>query len=217
MMRKLIVVWGLALLALSLAACGGGATEGAQPVPTLGREQPTARPSSTAFDVQTSDAGRVVIDVTPLTLSGDDWHFDVALNTHSVSLDFDLTEVSVLRCDQGQEYAPAAWEGDGPGGHHRSGVLKFASLDHPTSFVEIVVRDVAVPERVFRWEMPRTTGSSAVTQSSPATDDGPAHLVLSGQEFHFGEVIMSQGVVAQTMEITNSGPGRLRIEKVEPT
>jgi len=31
-------------------------------------------------------------------------------------------------------------------------VLRFTSLDHQSSFVELVIRDVAnVPERVFRW------------------------------------------------------------------
>jgi len=118
----------------------------------------TRQPSTSGYDLspRRNDAGRVVVDVTPLTLSGDIWEFGMALNTHSVNLDFDVTKVSVLRCDQGQEYTPTVWEGPGPGGHHRSGVLKFAALDHPTSFVEIVIRNVAgVPERVFHWDGPR--------------------------------------------------------------
>jgi hypothetical protein len=244
MLKKSIVVWLLAILALILAACGGQATTAlpeAQLPATATQERPAAPPPTPVrgapersddqregappsaphtFDTQTSDAGRVVVDVTPLTLNGDTWDFDVALNTHSVNLGVDMTEVSVLRCDQGSEHAPVAWDGAGPGGHHRSGTLTFAALDHPTSFVEIVIRDVAgEPERLFHWEMPgddSAAGNSA-DRVTPATDDGPARLVLSSPEFHFGDVVMSQGVVVRTIDITNTGPGTLRIEGVEPT
>jgi hypothetical protein len=184
--------------------------------------------SSSGWDLSTqrNNAGRVEIDVTPLALGGDIWEFEVALNTHSVDLGFDLTEVGALRCDQGQEFEATAWDGAGPGGHHRSGVLKFAALDHPTSFVEVVIRDVAkVPERVFRWDVPgeaEALDDNSVTQSSPpqspsAAADSPARVTLSDQEFHYGDVAMSEGAVWQTMDITNTGGDVLRIEGVEPT
>lgn len=230
MTKKLWLVSSLTVLVLLLAACGGrqaatsenkssntGSAEGQSPA----REQePPQLPAAAGLDTQTSDAGRVVVDVTPRSLSGDAWTFDVALNTHSVNLDYDLTQISALRCDQGQEFAPVAWEGAGPGGHHRSGVLQFAALDHPTSFVELVVRDVAgTPERVFHWEMPATE-LDEVPASPPAPasqDEGAAHLSLSTQEFYFGDVVMSQGVVSRTIEVANLGPGVLHIDGVEPT
>jgi hypothetical protein len=220
------------LAVLLLAGCAGKQSEG-----EIRPSAPTAQPSPPAAETRQSpnsgwdlpprrnDAGRVVIDVTPLTLSGDAWEFEVAFNTHSVNLGFDVTEVGVLRCDQGQEYTPTAWDGSGPSGHHRSGVLKFAALDHPTSFVEIVIRDVAgVPERVFRWDVPRRAESSpggsaaqaAAPQPSPTADD-PAHLALAAEEFNFGDVPMSLGVVSAVETIVNSGPGTLHIEGVEPT
>ena len=178
------------------------------------------------LSTQQNNAGRVEIDVTPLALDGDIWEFEVALNTHSVDLGFDLTEMGVLRCDRGQEFEAVAWDGSGPGGHHRSGVLKFAAPDHPTSFVEVVIRDVAkVPERIFKWDVPGEAESPAddnVTQSSTPQSpsiaaDGPARVTLSEQEFHFGDVDMSRGAVLRTIDITNTGVDTLRIEKVEPT
>lgn len=236
MVKKRFALSVLALLALVLAACGGQDANTAQDAPPQAMPQggqsmaqePLALPTSQrspAFDTQSSDAGRVVVDVTPLTLSGDAWEFDVALNTHSVNLGFDMTEVSALRCDQGQEYTPTAWDGSDPGGHHRSGVLKFAALDHTTSFVEIVIRDVAgEPERVLHWEVPAaessldsTDAQVAASQSAPIAEEGPAHLVLSNQEFNFGDVVMSKGGVSKIVDITNTGPGILRIEGVEPT
>jgi len=218
------------LAVLLLAGCAGKQSEG-ETRPSVSTAQPnpptteTGQPSTSGWDLSSrrNDAGRVVIDVQPLKLDDDQetWEFAVALNTHSVNLAFDMTEVSVLRCDQGQEYTPTVWEGPAPGGHHRSGVLKFAALDHSTSFVEIVIRDVAeVPERVFRWDVPSRAESSpggSMAQSSPTVDDSPAHLGLSAEEFNFGDVPMSVGVVSAMMNIVNSGSGTLSIEGVEPT
>lgn len=220
------------LAVLVLTGCPGqqAAGEGRPSVSTAQPSPPTTetrQPPTSGWDLSSrrNDAGRVVVDVAPLTLSGDAWEFEVAFNTHSVNLGFDVTEVSVLRCDQGQEYTPTVWEGPGPGGHHRSGVLKFAALDHSTSSVEIVIRDVAeVPERVFRWDVPSRAESSpdgsavqvTAPQPSPTTDDSPAHLALSAEEFNFGDVPMSAGVVSAVETIINSGSGTLRIEGVEP-
>lgn len=173
------LVLAVAILAvLLLAGCAGKQPERgrlsvstAEPGPSTTE---TRQSFSSDWDLspRRNDAGRVVIDIVPLSLSDDPWEFEVAFNTHSVDLGFDVAGVSVLRCDQGQEYAPTAWDGSSPGGHHRSGVLKFAALDHPTSSVEIVIRDVAgVPERVFHWDLPRRAeslpGDSAVRAAIP--------------------------------------------------
>jgi hypothetical protein len=223
----------IVLVGLLLVNCAGSAQGSASPPAT--RTTPSGQnagerqqPSSSGWDLspRRNDAGQVSIDVTPLTLGDDVWEFEVALNTHSVNLDFDVTKVSALRCDQGREYLPVAWDGSGPGGHHRSGVLKFTALDHPTSSVEIVIRDVAsVPERVFEWDTPSEAASpvggiaagSSIAQPSATAGDGPPQVGLSGQEFHFGDVVMSQGAVQETIEITNAGSGILHIEGTEPT
>ncbi len=86
--------------------------------------------------------------------------FSVAMNTHSVDLDaVDLSQVAVLRTDQGAEVRPTGW--DAPkGGHHRSGTLTFPAttpgggvvLGDGTHSFELLIRNVAgVPERSFRW------------------------------------------------------------------
>jgi hypothetical protein len=221
------------LSALLLASCTGKLSNQANPTaapaaqPDRTQEEAPATPSS-GWDLapQIDSGGQVTIEVAPLALGEDVWEFKVALNTHSVDLGFDLTEVSTLRCDRGQEFEAAAWDGSGPGGHHRSGVLRFAALDHPTSTVEVVIRDVAkVPERVFRWDVPGEAGLPAdtnVTQSStpmpPSTSaGGMAKVTLSDREFDLGNVVMRKGIVRQTMEITNEGNDVLRIEGVYPT
>ncbi len=161
------------LAVLLLAGCAGQQPEGEiQPsTPTTQPSQPTAetsQPSTSGWDLssRSSDAGQVVINVQPLKLDDDQetWEFNVALNTHTVELPYDLTQVAVLRCERGEEHQPLAWDGSPPGGHHRRGVLRFTPLDHGSSFIEVVIRGVAeVPERVFRWETQETS-----TDLSPA-------------------------------------------------
>jgi hypothetical protein len=64
----------------------------------------------------------------------------------------------VLRCDRGDEHAALAWQGSPPGGHHREGVVQFAALEHSSSAIEIVMRDIGgMPERVFRWDVGRAS------------------------------------------------------------
>jgi hypothetical protein len=76
------------------------------------------------------------------------------MSTHSVDLGEDMAVVSTLRDDQGREYRPVSWNGDGPGGHHRSGVLEFPALEGSPKSVTLVIRDIAkVPERVFGWDL----------------------------------------------------------------
>ena len=108
------------------------------------------------FEPQSNSEQAVTVLVTPLNLpeGGETLDFEVAFNTHSVDLSFDPAAISVLRDDQGREYAAIAWEGSEPGGHHRSGVLKFTVPENVPAFVEVVIRGVAgVQERVFHWDV----------------------------------------------------------------
>ncbi len=155
------------LAVLVLTGCASGQFEG----PT------NTSPTASGWDLspRRSDAGRVVVDVQPLGLENDQefWDFNVALNTHSVDLEYDLSQVAFLRCERGRDYDPVSWEGSPPGGHHRQGVLRFTPLDHPSSFLELVIRDVAgVPERVFRWENQRA--SVPALAPAPVGDAQPA-------------------------------------------
>jgi len=78
----------------------------------------------------------------------------MALNTHHGSLDYDLSKISVLVCDQGKTFKPIRWEGSAPGGHHRRGELVFPEIDHKVSHLKLVVKDIYnVPERVFDWNI----------------------------------------------------------------
>ena len=108
-----------------------------------------------AYDAQDSNENGVRVTVTPQVLSPDKpAQFEIRLNTHSVALEQDLTQVAELRGTQGQVYAVTGWDGSPPGGHHRSGTLTFANLQGSIDGVTLVLRDIAgVPQRTFSWKI----------------------------------------------------------------
>ncbi len=90
----------------------------------------------------TSNENNVEFSVTPLSTS----EFDISISTHSVSLDFDLTEISKLEDDLGNSYKPISWDGSPSGGHHRSGTLKFQQIDKKAKSIKLTITDSAVRE-----------------------------------------------------------------------
>ncbi|MFQ5611867.1 MAG: lipoprotein [Anaerolineae bacterium] len=155
MKRWLLIIAFLIVTGL-IAACGADGREAAPQAEVSQSAPAPARSNGPAFTTQSNGERAVSVDVTPLNLAsgGDTLEFEVAFNTHSVDLSFDPAAISVLRDGQGREYPAIAWEGSGPGGHHRSGVLRFQVPDRASDFVEVVIHDVAgVPERVFHWDL----------------------------------------------------------------
>lgn len=105
---------------------------------------------------QTSAEGEVTVEVRPLELDkGKSPTFEVVLNTHSVELDADLKK-DVVMIVEGKEYIAFSYEGDPPGGHHRTGVVSFSALATSPRKIEIIVKNVGgVGERRFAWEITR--------------------------------------------------------------
>jgi hypothetical protein len=106
------------------------------------------------FETRTSEQGQVTIKVTPETLSGGQGKFRIVFDTHSVDLNQDLVEIAVLTDGQGNTYTPTRWEGSGPGGHHREGILVFELINSSTSYLELTIKNVGgVSERLFKWSL----------------------------------------------------------------
>lgn len=108
-----------------------------------------------AYDTKESNESGVRVTVTPQVLSSDKpAQFEIRLNTHSVALDQDLTQVAELRDTQGHVYEVKGWDGSPPGGHHRSGTLTFSNLQGSIDGITLVLRDIAgVPQRTFSWKI----------------------------------------------------------------
>lgn len=83
--------------------------------------------------------------------------FDVRMNTHSVNLDaYDMETLCFLRIDGGPEEKALGWFKPGGGGHHVSGVLKFAGpISSSAKSLQVIIREIGgVPERIFEWRLP---------------------------------------------------------------
>lgn len=120
-------------------------------------ENDSASQEAIELPAKINSEGGVSFEVKPLNFSfGEPVVFDIAINTHQGSLDFDLTAVAVMVDDKGTRYEAIEWDGSPPSGHHRFGKLKFPSLNKDATAFKLIIKDVyGVPERAFEWELPR--------------------------------------------------------------
>ena len=112
--------------------------------------------SAAELEARTSNAAGVTVKVTPKDVApgSSTWTFAVVLDTHSRDLSDDLVKDSALVDARGTRYAPIAWEGAPPGGHHREGVLRFKGLGpEPGAFELQIRRPGESAARVFRWTL----------------------------------------------------------------
>lgn len=119
--------------------------------------QPTNQPPNPVqWETKSDEQQPVAITTTPVELSSNApiWKFDISFDTHSGSLDDDPLTVITLSDDTGNEYQPTAWEGPGPGGHHREGILLFTAIRPMPAYVQLNIKNVGgIPERSLQWNL----------------------------------------------------------------
>lgn len=126
----------IAILILIMAAVSGCLS---------GKEPQPENPADTSQERVNSEAG---VTITAVNLGNNT--FDIKLDTHSGSLDYEMAKISYIRDRKGNMIIPESWNG-GIGGHHFEGTLKFPKFDDIAGF-ELVFQDVAgVKERVIKW------------------------------------------------------------------
>lgn len=118
-------------------------------------------PAAPAADLPRTDSqGSVEFVVTPLNLSqrGETLDFDVAMNTHSVNLSWNLAAQSKLTTDTGMEVKGQGWPVGG--GHHDSGTLSFPAkgvdgtpLLAGAKKLTLTIQNAGAPERTFVWDL----------------------------------------------------------------
>ncbi len=136
MKLKVIIIALLILISTAISGCLSGSEQ---------TPQQTAPPADLSEQKENSEAGVTIIAV----YLGNN-AFDIKLDTHSGSLDYEMAKISSVRDSKGNIIKPEAWDG-GIGGHHFEGTLKFPKFDDSRGF-ELVIRDVAeVKERVLKW------------------------------------------------------------------
>jgi hypothetical protein len=121
---------------------------------------PTQSSESTPDLTRSDSQGAVEFDVTPLNLDnpGDTLIFDVSMNTHSVDLSMELSQLAVLSTDDGKTLQAIQW--DAPkGGHHVEGKLSFpTTLDGKNILtganeITLTITNVDAPSRIFTWQL----------------------------------------------------------------
>ena len=156
-MKKQVVVSLVMLLSLMVAACSSPTTSSLAPAASSASAA-AANATSAGDDLtQTEDEAMVTVAVTPLNLNDKSvatLDFKIALNTHSVDLGYDLTQIATLSNDAGEKVQPTKWDGPTSGGHHVSGMLSFPALKNRGQTVTLTLRGIAaVPERTFTWKV----------------------------------------------------------------
>jgi len=86
----------------------------------------TKSASTATLPARTVDAGAVTVKLEPTQLDANGAVIKVSFDTHSVDLGFDVARQARLVVN-GNAWPAAGWSGDGPGGHHRAGELRFTA------------------------------------------------------------------------------------------
>ncbi len=163
---KTSVVITLIMVIFLLTACGNDATEEETAVTDIQiasqvQEVPDDVEKNTIHETLVDQQGAVTVAVTPLNLETTNVEtvsFEVAMDTHSVDLSMDLATLATLTTENGNEVLATEWDAE-MGGHHVSGILSFpvvvdgTDLLQGASELELIIRDVDAPERVFSWQL----------------------------------------------------------------
>ena len=121
-------------------------------VATLGSDgSPPATTNTSGLEPQIVSAGEIDITIEPVQLDDDGAAFGIALDTHSVELSSDLAGDARLEVG-GAAWPATAWDGDGPGGHHREGTLTFAATGPATGSVRLTLAGFGEPVEAT-WEL----------------------------------------------------------------
>lgn len=91
----------------------------------LARGQDDTPPvTGSALAAKSVTAGEITVRLEPHHVDGTGAEFRLTLDTHSEELDMDLVAGAELVVG-GNQWEATSWDGDGPGGHHREGSLRF--------------------------------------------------------------------------------------------
>lgn len=109
-----------------------------------------------ALKSQSNEQGEVAVTITPRSVlpTAETWSFNVLLDTHSVELNEDMVSIAVLTGNGSEQYRSTGWQGDGPGGHHREGVLLFKPIIPMPTLLTLSLSNLGgVSVRTFSWQV----------------------------------------------------------------
>jgi hypothetical protein len=152
----LLLVIILVLMVAGLMFMLGKARQAAQTTSDVDPMSVQMKPDTGGFlATKTDTQTNIGVEVTPVSLSATstEWTFDIAMNTHSGSLDADLTKTGSLTDDAGNISQPIRWDGDSEGGHHRAGLLTFKPITPLPKSVTLKLSGIGGVDRTFTWQL----------------------------------------------------------------
>lgn len=105
------------------------------------------------YEEKEDNQGKVTVTVIPLKIGrGENTVFEVSLETHTVELDKDLKNISMMVDDKGNKYKPTGWTG-GQGGHHIKGNLVFPPVSKDAKSIKLTIKEIDNLDRDFEWSV----------------------------------------------------------------
>lgn len=146
MSRRRVIVGSLAVVALAviaivLIAATGGDDD----------KNTTVTQAATGLAARTVKAGAVTVKIEPQQLDARGAAFKITFDTHSVDLSSDMTRATRLEVG-GAAWKVAGWTGDGPGGHHREGELRFTPAGPAAGNARLTISGLPGPVAAT-WEL----------------------------------------------------------------
>ena len=144
--RRFRTWWLVAAAALALLAIGAVAAW------SDGETSVDRAPTPASFPTRTIDVGGVTLKAEPQRIDARGALFKLVFDTHSVELNQDLTSQAVLIVD-GTKWPVERWSGDGPGGHHREGELRFTASGPAAGTATLTIGGFSKPITTT-WTLP---------------------------------------------------------------
>lgn len=143
-MRSRLIVVALAAVIVTAGAMAFAATrDGGAGGDASGRS---------SFASRSEESGEVTVKATLRQLTGAVAVAEVVFDTHSAELDLDIAAGATLTV-AGVTWPTDGWDGDGPGGHHREGELRFSAAGPTEGDAVLTIAGLSEPV-AFRWPVP---------------------------------------------------------------
>ena len=140
------------LLVLAGAVVFGLTTKPKQKLAATTSAKAELSDQSSTLASQTKTMGTVEVEVTPISVvSEKDTVFELSLDTHSVELNYDYTQIATLTDDHGNSYKPTQWTG-GNSGHHLEGELLFPPFPENPKQLTLTLDGVDNKSEAFTWQ-----------------------------------------------------------------
>ncbi|MGE0308046.1 MAG: hypothetical protein AB7N61_07255 [Acidimicrobiia bacterium] len=137
--RLIVIVAAVAILGIAAAI-----------VASRGDNDSSDKPSVSGLPTRTVQIAGVTVKVEPEQLDAAGASFVITLDSHTVDLSADLAGATLTVGEA--DWPVVGWTGDGPGGHHREGSLRFTPTGSATGTALLVITGFSEPVSTS-WEL----------------------------------------------------------------